>query len=96
MQCQSLLYILLSSTAIRLTLLCFIIELADSPALPGYFSGSEAREYAPVLRIPGDRFAGYYQSDLPGYSDLAPDRKTDLPDTYIHTYIQFVSDISAF
>jgi hypothetical protein len=34
--------------------------LADSPALPGYFSGSETREYAPVLRIPGDRCAGYY------------------------------------
>jgi hypothetical protein len=54
---------------------------ADSPALPVYFSGSETREYAPVLRIPGDRCAAYYRSDPPGYSDPAPDRKTDLPDT---------------
>jgi hypothetical protein len=35
-------------------------KLADSPALPEYFSGSETRIYAPVLRIPGDRCAAYY------------------------------------
>jgi hypothetical protein len=40
---------------------------ADSPALPVYFSGSETREYAPVLHIPGVRCAGYYRNDLPGY-----------------------------
>jgi hypothetical protein len=28
-----------------------------------------------------NRCAGYYRSDPPGYSDPAPDRKTDLPDT---------------
>jgi hypothetical protein len=55
--------------------------LADSPPLPRYFSGSETREYAPVLRIPGDRCTGYYRSDPPDYSDPAPDRKTDLSDT---------------
>jgi hypothetical protein len=35
-------------------------------------------EYAPVLRIPGDRCAGHYRSDPPGYSDPAPDQKTYL------------------
>jgi hypothetical protein len=30
----------------------YIYILADSPALPGYFSGSETREYALVLCIP--------------------------------------------
>jgi hypothetical protein len=33
----------------------FMYDPADSPALPGYFSDSETREYASVLRIPGDR-----------------------------------------
>jgi hypothetical protein len=42
---------------------------ADSLALSGYFSGSETREYVPVLRIPGDSCAGYYRSNPPGYSD---------------------------
>jgi hypothetical protein len=37
------------------------------------FSSSETREYAPVLRIPGDCCAGYYRSDPTGYSDPAPD-----------------------
>jgi hypothetical protein len=67
-----------------------INKLADSPALPRYFSNSKTREYAPVLHIPGDCCAGYYQSDPPGYLHPAPDRKMDLPDICPCTPITWV------
>jgi hypothetical protein len=82
--------ILVHSLLYKLLLLLLLLLLADPPALLGYFTGSETREYAPILRTPGDRCAGYYRRDPPGYSDPAPDRKTELPDTCPCTPIPWV------